>query len=168
MIERFIKSKQLVKDVTMKNLAKPYLEKAHSNLITMEILSNVEKHKALLAIPEEHTTDEWVVVAAYYAMYMAALSLIAKLGYKSESHAATSIALEEFFVNSQLLGEKHLANFENICMRKEEIETLRDVKERRKTAQYSVTKRTTKELAENTKSDARDFVDRIEEIFDRF
>ncbi|MBI5392921.1 hypothetical protein HZA96_03550 [Candidatus Woesearchaeota archaeon] len=29
-------------------------------------------------IPKEHKDDEWIVVIAYYAMYMAALSLIAK------------------------------------------------------------------------------------------
>ena len=167
MIERFIKEKQLMKDDTVKNLAKPYLEKSRSNLITMEILSIVEKHKDLLAVPKDHTTDEWVVVVAYYAMYMAALSLIAKLGYKSKSHTATSVALEEFFVRSKLLEKIHFENFENVRMRKEEIETLRDARDRREIAQYSVTKRTTKEIAEKTKSDAREFVDRLEEIFDK-
>jgi uncharacterized protein (UPF0332 family) len=52
-------------------------------------------------------------------------------------------------------------------MKKEEIEMLRDVKDRREIAQYSVTKKTTKEIAENTKADAREFVDRVEEIFDK-
>ena len=167
MIERFIKERQLMKDGTVKNLAKPYLEKAHSNIITMEILSKVEKHKDILAVPKNHATDEWVVVVAYYSMYMAALSLLAKLGYKSKSHTATSVALEEFFVRSKLLEKIHFENFENVRMRKEEIETLRDARDRREIAQYSVTKRTTKEIAEKTKSDAREFVDRLEEIFDK-
>lgn len=167
MIERFIKEKQLIKDSTTENLAEPYLKKSKSNLITMEVLSKIENHKDLLAIPKEHTTDEWVVVVAYYAMYMAALSLIAKLGYRSKSHTATSVALEEFFVKSKLLEKSHFINFENIKMRKEDIETLRDVRDRREIASYSVTKKTTKEIAEKTKTDARGFVDRAEEIFDR-
>lgn len=141
MIDVFIKKKQLIKDVTAKNLADSYLRKARSNIITMEILSEVEKHKELLAIPKDHGTEEWVVVVAYYAMYMAALSLIAKLGYKSKSHTATSVALEEFFVRSKLLEKTHFENFESIRMRKEEIETLRDVRDRREIAQYSVTKK---------------------------
>ncbi len=39
MIERFIRTKQLITDPTVKNLAEPYLKKARSNLVTMEILS---------------------------------------------------------------------------------------------------------------------------------
>ena len=75
-------------------------------------------------MPKDHTTDEWVVVVAYYAIYMAALSLLAKLGYKSKSHTATAVALEELFVKSKLLEKTHFENFESIRMRKEEIETL--------------------------------------------
>lgn len=166
MIEKFIREKQLIKDETAKNLAKPYLKKSHSNLITMEILSKVEKHKDLLAIPKEHTTDEWIVIVAYYAMYMAALSLLAKLGFKSKNHTATSIALEEFFVKKNLLEKIHIVNFNNILMKKEEIETLREVRDRREIASYSVTKRTTKEIAEKTKIDAREFIDKVEELLD--
>ncbi len=121
----------------------------------------------MLAIPEEHSTEEWIVVVAYYSMYMAALSILAKIGYKSKSHAATAIALEEFFVKKKLLNKIHLKNFKNIRMKKEEIEILKDVKDRREIAQYSVTKRTTKELADNTKDDAHKFVDSTEEIFDK-
>jgi len=117
MIEIFIRKKQLMKDDSMKNLTKSYLGKSRSNLITMEILSKVDKHKTLLAIPKEHTTDEWVVVVGYYAMYMSALSLLAKLGYKSKSHTATSVALEEFFVKSKMLEKAHFINFEKIRMK---------------------------------------------------
>lgn len=167
MIDFFIKKQQLVRDVTAKNLAESYFRKARSNLITMEILSKVEKHKELLAIPKDHSTEEWVVVVAYYSMYMAALSLLAKIGFKSKSHTATAVALEEFFVKKKLLDKTQLDNFENIRMKKEEIEMLRDVRDRREIAQYSVTKKTTREIAEDTKDDARKFVDDIEEIFEK-
>ena len=167
MIENFIKKKQLMKDPTIMGLARPYLNKAHSNLVTMEILSKTQDHKTLLAIPKEHSDNEWIVVVAYYAMYMAALSLIAKIGYKSKSHTATSAALEEFFVKNKVLDKAHLAILENVRLQKEEVETLRDVKDRREIAQYSVTKRTTKDIMEQTKIDARGFVDKIEEIFER-
>lgn len=72
MIERFIRLRQLIKDQTAKNLAEPYLKKSRSNIITMEILSKTENHKEMLAIPKDHSDDEWVVVAGYYAMYMEA------------------------------------------------------------------------------------------------
>ncbi|MFH1174164.1 MAG: HEPN domain-containing protein [archaeon] len=167
MIERFIQLKQLAKDPTVKNLAEPYLRKAKSNLVTMEILNEAEKHKDLLAIPKDHSNDEWVIVVAYYAMYMAALSLVAKAGYKSKSHTATAAALEELFVKDGLLEKTHFQNFKNIKMKKEDIETLRDAKDSREIAQYSVTKRVTRELAQKTKTDSRRFVDRAEEILEQ-
>lgn len=167
MIDVFIKKEQLIRDVTVKNLAEPYFRKARANLVTMEILSKVEKHKELLAIPKEHSTDEWVVVVAYYAMYMAALSLLAKIGFKSKFHTATAVALDEFFVRKKLLDKTQFENFENVRMKKEEIEMLREVKDRREIAQYSVTKKTTREIAEYTKNDAHKFVDDVEEIFEK-
>jgi uncharacterized protein (UPF0332 family) len=167
MIEIFIKREQLIKDQTAKNLAESYLKKAKSNLVTMEILSKAEEHKDVLAIPKDHSTDEWVVIVAYYSMYMAALSLLAKLGFRSKAHTATTAALEEFFVKKKLLDKTHIENFDNIKMKKEEIDTLHDVRDRREIAQYSVTKKTTKELAEKTKKDARSFVDSVEEIFEK-
>ena len=166
MIETFIKREQLVKDQTVKSLAEPYLKKSRSNLVTMELLSKSEKFKDVLAIPKDHTTDEWVVVIAYYAMYMSALSLLAKLGFRSKSHTATAVALEELFVKRKLIDKSHFENFENLRIQKEEIEMLRDVRDRREIAQYSVTKRTTRDIAEKTKSDARKFVDKVEEIFE--
>jgi len=167
MIEIFIKRKQLIKDATSLSLAQPYFKKARSNLVTMEILSKVENHKEILAIPKDHSTEEWIVVVAYYVMYMAAISLLAKIGLKSKSHTATSAALEEFFVKKKLLDKTQLKIFENVRMKKEEIELLREVKDRREIAQYSVTKKTTREIAENTKSDAHKFVDNVEEIFEK-
>jgi len=167
MIDFFIKKEQLIRDTTVKNLAEPYFRKARANLVTMEILSKVEKHKELLAIPKDHSTEEWVVVVAYYAMYMAALSLLAKIGFKSKSHTATAVALDEFFVKKKLLDKTQFENFENVRMKKEEIGMLREVRDRREIAQYSVTKKTTREIAEDTKNDAYKFVDDVEEIFEK-
>jgi len=133
----------------------------------MELLSKAEKFKDVLALPKDHTADEWVVITAYYAMYMSALSLLAKLGLRSKSHTATAVVLEELFVKRKLLDKSHFENFENLRIQKEEIEMLRDVRDRREIAQYSVTKKTTKDIAEKTKSDARKFVDRAEEIFEK-
>ncbi len=166
MIEIFLRKGKLIKDYTIKNLSKAYLEKAKSNIVTMELLGNAEKHKEVLALPANYNGDDWVVVAAYYAMYMAALSLLAKLGYKSKTHTATAAALEEFFVKKKLLEKIHIQNFERVNMKREEIMALKEVRDRREIAQYSVTKRTTREIAGRTKEDAHKFVDRVEEIFE--
>ncbi len=49
----------------------------------MEILDKVGDFKEVLAIPKDHSTEEWIIVAAYYSMYMAALSRLARAGFKS-------------------------------------------------------------------------------------
>jgi uncharacterized protein (UPF0332 family) len=167
MIESFIKKQQLRRDSTSVILAKPYLKKSRSNLITMEILANIGNYKDKFFVPKDHSTDEWVVVVAYYAMYMAALSLLAKKGLRSKSHTATAVALQELFVDKRILDRSHIHNFDSIHLRKEEVELLAEVKDRREIAQYSVTKRTTKDIADKTKVQAREFVDTIEEIYEQ-
>jgi len=47
---------------------------------------------------------------------------------------------------------------------KEEIERLSDVRHKRKIAHYSITKQTTKTIAEKIKKDAYDFINKCEEI----
>lgn len=162
----FISKKQLVRDESAKNLSEAYMKKSRGNIITMELLSKSRSFRNVLGLPEDYDPNEWVVITAYYAMYMAALSVLAKLGFRSKNHTATSIALEEFFVEKKLLDRKFLEILEKVRLQKEEIEELRRAKDRREIAQYSVTKRTTMELADETKEDAHKFVNRMEEIFD--
>lgn len=162
----FINKKLLLKDKTIKNLANDYMEKAKSNIVTMELLSKATNFRDILELPSSYDPNEWVVIAAYYSMYIAALSVLAKLGYKSKNHSATSKALEEFFVKKKLLEKEYLEILEKIKIKKEEVEELNKVRDRREIAQYSVTKETTKNIAEETKKDAHKFVDRMEELFD--
>ena len=46
----------------------------------------------------------------------------------------------------------------------EEIEKLSDARHKREIAQYSITKQTTKSIAEKIKKDAYDFINKCEEI----
>lgn len=165
-VKWFIRKRQLVKDESAKNLSEAYTKKARGNIVTMELLSKAQNLREALELPEDYDPNEWVVISAYYAMYMAALSVLAKLGFRSKNHTATSTALEEFFVKKRLLDKEFLEILEKVRLHKEEIEELRRAKDRREIAQYSVTKRTTKELAEETKKDAHKFVNRIEEILE--
>ena len=162
----YIRKELLIKDNTAERLSGGYLEKARANLITMELLSKATAFRKSLALPEDYCPDEWVVITAYYAMYMAALACLAKLGYRSKNHAATIAALEEFIVKKKLLERKYLEALNKIKLKKEEIENLNIVRDRREIAQYSVTKETTREIVEKTKKDARKFVDRFEELLD--
>ncbi len=132
----------------------------------MRVLDKTNSFRDILSIPEDYSPDEWIVVTSYYSMYMAALSVLAKLGYKSKNHSATIVVLEELFVKKSMLERKYLEILKNIKIKKEEIEQLEMVRNRREVAQYSVTKETTRRIAEETMKKADEFVDRMEELYD--
>ena len=162
----FIKKKLLIKDETAKNLASAYLKKARNNITTMEILNKIMGFTDELGIPLDYDPNEWVVISAYYAMYLAALSVLAKLSYRSKNHTATSTALEELLVKKKLLDKEMLDTLEEIKVQKEEIEQLNRVRDDRETAQYSVTKQTTANIAREARQNAHEFTNKIEELID--
>ena len=169
-VKFYVKRELLVKDESVKKLANEYLTKAKDNLITLKILSEIQDNKAFrkkLDIPENYSTYEWVVITGYYAMYTAAISLLAKIGYRSKNHTATLCVLEEFFVKKKILDEDILMLLKSAMFHKEEIEKLSDARHKREIAQYSITKQTTKTIAEKIKKDAYDFVDKCEEIIQK-
>jgi uncharacterized protein (UPF0332 family) len=165
-IDFYLKERQIVKDKTISILAKRYLEKAKNNLITMNILFslNNKKEKELLEVPFNYDPNEWVVIAGYYAMYTAALALLAKIGLRSKNHSATLLILDEYFVKKKSLDERDLSLIKNAQFQKEEIEKISEARHNREIAQYSITKQTTKDIAEKIKRDAHTFVNKVEEI----
>lgn len=163
-IDFYLKKGQIVKDMTIMPLAKKYLAKAKNNLATMEVLSDLNSKKDLLALPIDYDSNEWVVITGYYAMYSAALALAAKLGYRSKNHAATILVLEEFFVKKKELDKVSVDLLKNAKIKKQEIDELSEARHKREIAQYSITKETTKEIAEKIKKDAYDFVNKTEEL----
>jgi uncharacterized protein (UPF0332 family) len=166
-IKQLIEEGYISKDDSVKNLSKKYLQKARNNLVTMSLLSDInnnQKVRDLLKIPSDYNCDEWVVITAYYSMYAAALALIAKIGYKSKNHAATIRLLEEFFIKRKLMSQGDILLLKKAILQKEEIEKLSEAKHKREIAQYSVTKQTTKEIAETIKEDAYNFINKVESV----
>jgi len=136
-VEWFLENRQLIRDETMKRLSDAYMRKARTNVITMELLSKAPSFRDVLGLPEDYDPNEWVVIAAYYAMYISALSVLARLGYKSKNHTATITALDEFFVKKRMLRKEFLQILERLRIRKEEIEGLRKARDRREIALLS-------------------------------
>lgn len=166
-IDFYLKEGQIVKDKTVISLAGKYLSKARNNLITLDLLFKLnanEKARELLNIPKEYDSNEWIAITGYYSMYASALALLAKIGFRSKNHTATLLVLDEFFVKKKLLDEKDLLLIKNAHFQKDEIEKLSDARHKREIAQYSITKGTTKEIAEKIKKDAYDFVNKVELI----
>ena len=62
-----------------------------------------KKVSKMLSLPNDYDASEWSVICGYYAMYTSALALIAKMGYKSKSHAATILILDELFVKKNYI-----------------------------------------------------------------
>ena len=168
-IDFYLKKGQIVNDKTAVHLVKRYLDKAKNNLTTMQILSELNRTKlrGQLEIPLDYDPNEWVVICGYYAMYTASLALLAKIGFRSKNHSATISILEEYFIKRKLLDEKDLLLIKNAHFQKEEIEKLSDARQKREIAQYSITKQTTKDIAEKIKKDAYDFVNKVEEILQK-
>jgi len=165
-IEFYIKQGQVIRDNTIIPKAKNYLEKARYNLATLEVLNKINNKsvKKTLEIPDSYESYEWIVICGYYAMYSAALALIAKIGFRSKNHTATFELIEEYFVKKKILEEDIYLLLKNAVFQREELEKLSDARQKREIAQYSITKQTTKGIAEKIYKDAKDFVNKCEEI----
>ena len=165
-IDFYLRKGQLVKDKSVINLAGKYLDKARDNLVTMNLLSELNDKKEMLKIPKDYDSNEWVVISGYYAMYAAALALLSKIGFRSKNHTATLLILEEYFVKRKRLRNEDLLLIKNAQFQREEIEKISDARHKREIAQYSITKQTTKNIAEKIKVDAFSFVNKVQEVLE--
>ena len=158
-----------MKDETIVSKAKIYLEKARYNLETLEIFNklNMKSNRNKIKISLGYDPSEWIVISGYYAMYSAALALISRVGFRSKSHLATISIIEKFYVDNKVLSRNDFSLIKNAVIRKEELESVSNAKNKREIAQYSITKKTTKEVAEKVRKDAYDFVNRCEEVLNR-
>jgi len=90
-----------------------------------------------------------------------------KIGIRSKNHTATLFILDKYFVKKKHLEKADLLLIKNALFQKEEIEKLSDARHKREIAQYSITKGTTKSIAEKIITDAYDFVNKVEEIIEK-
>ncbi|MFA4820040.1 MAG: hypothetical protein WC613_03735, partial [Candidatus Aenigmatarchaeota archaeon] len=105
-IARYLGKEQLLKKQEYTKLEKPFLAKARKNFTVANLMfriSEQDNFKKSLALPESFETYEWVIIVSYYGMYTSALAALAKLGFKSKSHAATIAVLENRYVREEKL-----------------------------------------------------------------
>lgn len=172
-IERFLRKKQLLKNEEYKKLEKSYLTKARKNFTIANLMNDIsdkEELKKILNLASDFEMYDWVIIVSYYAMYTSALSALAKLGFKSKSHAATISVLESNFVNQQNKNGKSLEDKDihklakAYALSEQLIIKLIETKTKRETAQYDATPSITKEMAKTALNDADEFITKIEEI----
>lgn len=145
-------------------LSEGHIKKADHDLIVMTDLDKLGH-------------EDWVVTAAYYAMYHAAMAVLSKIGLESKEHAATAAILEYFF--GMQIDNSLIESFNEIKERKDMLRLPKigekymnhfwDVKRSRETMQYGIAlsfRETEKVMAK-----AREFVTAIkllmEEIDDK-
>lgn len=91
------------------HLSEGHMKKADHNLVVITDLSELGH-------------EDWVIIAAYYSMYHAALSLLSRIGLESKDHATTAAILEYFF--GEHVSKEMIENFNELKERKERIEAI--------------------------------------------
>ena len=168
-IEGYLKKEQISKYDEHKKLEKPFLAKARKNFTVGNLLYRISEQegiKKMISLASDFETYDWVIIISYYAMYTSALAALAKLGFKSKSHAATITVLEHNYVNeSKSLESKDLHKLVKAYTISEQLITkLIQTKTKRETAQYDATPAISKEMAKTALDDADEFITKIEEI----
>ena len=172
-IDGFLRKEQLLKNEEYKKLEKPFITKARKNFSIANLLFKISEQdelKKLLTLASDFEMHDWVIIVSYYAMYTSALSALAKLGFKSKSHAATIAVLEYSYVNENKETNKNLEAKDihkltkAYAISEQLITKLIQTKTNRETAQYDATSAITKEMAKTALTDADEFISKIEEV----
>ncbi len=168
-IEGYLRKEQLLKYQEHTKLEKPFLAKARKNFTVANLLfkiSEQEDLKKILTLSTDFNSYDWVIIVSYYSMYVSSLAALARLGFKSRSHAATIAVLEYHYVHQQKnLEAKHIQQLTKAYVLSEElISKLIQTKTRRETAQYDATPAISRENAVSALEDAEEFITKMEEI----
>ena len=168
-IDRYLFKEHLLKNRDYTKLEKPFLEKSRKNFAVANLLFSISEKDELkksLNLASSFETYEWVIIASYYSMYTSALAALARLGFKSKSHAATISVLEYHYVqNNKALEAKHIHKLSKAYIISEELITkLIETKTKRETAQYDATPIISRENAKTALEDADEFITKIEGV----
>lgn len=168
-IDSYLRKEQLLKNQEYLRLEKPFLAKARKNFMVANLLFKISEHeelKKVLALASDFHSYDWVIIVSYYSMYVSALAALARLSFKSRSHAATIVVLEYHYVHQQKnLEAKHIHQLTKAYALTEElIAKLIQTKTRRENAQYDATPAISRENAVSAREDAETFMTKIEEI----
>lgn len=161
----------LRKKAGIQAMTRNYLRNARHNLLVAKALLDLSLNmdaKKLLSLPDRFQAYSWSIAIHYYAMYHAALSALAKQGYQSDDHKATTYALAKLYVIKDLLEREALELFDQgkKILEEEYIVTLDDARKKGRAARYSATTEYELNQAEKMRKDAVRFVNRLAEIIE--
>ncbi len=151
--QNYILSKKIKKEAETPLLVQGHLDKADHNLRFV---------KSTLELKE---FNDWAIVSAYYSIYHASLALCALKGYSTKDHLATLLILIKEFYKKELSKEE-IETVGNTTIEKEEVLYYVEAKGKRNKASYSTHKIFEAHEAENLRTKAINFVNKVKEIID--
>jgi len=164
------------KDGIYAKWSQEHMNKAEFNLLSARIEyllltdENVRKSSELFS---NYDKFDWLIIKSYYAMYHSVLALLAELGFKSETHFATIVAFELFFVRrNKLVEEKFLDMLMKIMERVgtipyDYIKMLMQARKARHLAQYDVTSSVVMNEAEDSFEMSIEFIEEMKKVYDK-
>lgn len=164
----------LKKDTAYTNWSQEHMNKAGFNLLSARleylILTN-EDVRSSSELFSNYDKFDWLIIKSYYAMYHAALALLAEIGFKTETHFATIASFELFFVRrNKLIKEKFLQMFIETMDRigtipYDYVKMIIKARKIRHAAQYDVTTSIVKREAEDSLGKAIEFVEEMKRVY---
>lgn len=105
---------------------------------------------------------DWAVSAAFYAMYHSLLAVLYRLGYESRNQECTITAVEHFIKTGKIkLDSKYIA----MIRRTDELMGS-DAKTLREEFQYGAKVEVEREILENLKNNAKEFVEAVRVVLE--
>ncbi len=146
---------------------KKYVNKAISNLEFANFLLEEHNFSIKEKLPNRNYYD-WCITIYYYSIYHISLALLAKLGYKSNSHLATLAAITLFYYHKDNVLKKEDIDFllERINLEEKEIDFVIESKDLRERACYGVDELFNISMAKMLQKQTADFVNKIKELLD--
>jgi uncharacterized protein (UPF0332 family) len=160
----YYKSHKMIRKTALK--PDSYMKKAVHNMDFANWVLDRHKNDIPPAFRGEKFYD-WVIIAYYYAIYHAALSLIAAKGLSSKSHMATLSAVVLFFYHEKKIGKEDVALIaESIgtTIGKDDIELIIEAKSLRERASYGVGYEFDEMLVKRAQQNAASFIEKARQI----
>ncbi|MCG2718400.1 MAG: HEPN domain-containing protein [Nanoarchaeota archaeon] len=156
--------KKIIIEIDGKKWIKRHLEKSDHNLDFATLINGLHQNIIKEKFPKR-TFYDWVAISYYYAVYHAALALLANLDYKSKSHLATLCGIiVHYYHKTKLLEKEHIEILGKIS--KANVEQFRETQSLRERASYGTSTNFEKSLANLAKEDSINFVNKIKEILE--
>ncbi|GEM_PF-533249 len=161
----FLEKQVIVRIEENKLWSRRYMDKADHNMDFATIVTNI--HKDFIKERFQNKTFyDWTTIAYYYAVYHAALSLLANSGYKSRSHIATLCGVIYYYYHKNKdFKKKHIDVLRDID--KENIDQFIETQNLRERASYGISISFEERLAEIAKNDAIEFLNKSKNVLRR-